>query len=353
MDQNQDRPRSHFRSRRHDRRGHGRRPPLQQPPDRPSRDQVDVEQIMRDIRGRIAQRQGIDLSNQQIQDLAARKLESILDPRAVKPSLLEGIRRSAAAPTDAPPVIPNEPTYSFEDTTIYDSHRGLLRLARKLLHPLLKLLFNPNPLIRALHLQAKLNVETAERNAERDRRQAEWNALHFEIVQRMVTEVSRVSLELQALALRVEALGARVDFNDRRVGSVEGIAQRIRPQSRPSDAPAPAAGSADPAGSESGPPFGDAPPGDAARRRRRRRRGRRNGMGQGEYAPGPAGGDTVAPSPGQLVEQLPAAAEPAVVEQQATADSASEPTPVPTPAPEPAPAVDWPPPAPEADQQDS
>jgi cell division protein FtsL len=178
---------------------------------------------MRDIRGRIAQRQGIDLSNQQIQDLAARRLESILDPRAIKPSLLEGLKRGASTPAGPAEKIPNEPTYSFEDTTIYDSHRGALRLARRLLNPLLKLLFNPNPLIRALHLQAKLNVELAERNAERDRRQTEWNALHFEIVQRVVTEVSRVTLELQALSMRVEALGARVDFNDRRVGHLEGL----------------------------------------------------------------------------------------------------------------------------------
>jgi len=248
---------------------------------------VDVEQIMRDIRGRIAQRQGIDLSNQQIQDLAARRLESILDPRAIKPSLLDGLRRGAAAPTGPADKIPNEPTFSFEDTTIYDSHRGALRFARRLLNPLLKLLFNPNPLIRALHLQAKLNVEAVERNAERDRRQTEWNALHYEIVQRLVTEVSRVSLELQALSMRVEALGARVDFNDRRVGNLEGSPHRARPQGRPPEliVPGPVVESdsapAEPVTTSSG----DTQTSDAARRRRRRRRGRRSGSGPGEYVP--------------------------------------------------------------------
>jgi len=262
---------------------------------------VDVEQIMRDIRGRIAQRQGIDLSSQQIQDLAARRLESILDPRAIKPSLLDGLRRSAAAQTGAADRIPNEPAFSFEDTTIYDSHRGALRFARRMMNPLLKLLFNPNPVIRALHLQAKLNVEAAEREAERDRRQTEWNALHYEIVQRLVTEVSRVSLELQALSMRVEALGARVDFNDRRVGILEGSAHRARPQSRPPEplavnpnatspvATGPVASS--PVVENSSAPAepmalsADAHTPDAARRRRRRRRGRRSGSGPGEYAP--------------------------------------------------------------------
>ena len=212
MDQNQDRHRGNLHR---GRRGPDRRGPAsptaaaQQTQDRPGRDQVDVEQIMRDIRGRIAQRQGIDLSNQQIQDLAARRLESILDPRAIKPSLLDGSDAARRPPTGVADKIPNEPAFSFEDTTIYDSHRGCMRFVRRLLNPLLKLFFNPNPLIRALHLQAKLNVETAERDAERDRRQTEWNALHYEIVQRLVTEVSRVSLELQALSMRVESLGAR------------------------------------------------------------------------------------------------------------------------------------------------
>ena len=92
MDQNHERRRGHFhRGRRGpDRRGTERRTQPQQV--QGGRDQVDVEQIMREIRARIAQRQGIDLSNQQIQDLAARRLESILDPRAIKPSLLEGLR---------------------------------------------------------------------------------------------------------------------------------------------------------------------------------------------------------------------------------------------------------------------
>ena len=276
------------------------------------RDQVDVEQIMREIRGRIAQRQGIDLSNQQIQDLAARRLETILDPRAIKPSLLDALRRSAGAQAQrAAEKIPNEPAYSFEDTTIYDSHRGLMRFVRRLLNPLLKLFFNPNPLIRALHIQAKLNVEAAERDAERDRRQTEWNALHYEIVQRMVTEVSRASLELQALSLRIESLDAKVEFNERRVRGIEGSVHRARPQGgqgqgqsqglgqsqgqgqlRPAEQPVAAAPAVE---SESGPaepaaPVAEGQPSsEGARRRRRRRRGRRSGigpgMGPGEAAP--------------------------------------------------------------------
>jgi hypothetical protein len=280
MDQNQERRRGHFhRGRRGpDRRGIERRTQPQQV--QGGRDQVDVEQIMRDIRARIAQRQGIDLSNQQIQDLAARRLESILDPRAIKPSLLEGLRRSAGAVTaTAAPKPSSEPVYTFDHTTIYDSPRAVLRFIRRLLNPLLKLFFNPNPLIRALHLQARLNVEAAEREAERDRRQTEWNALHYEILQRVVTDVSRVSLELQALSMRIESLNARIDFNDRRVRSIEGAAQSGRAAARSMETVASQPASSEPIIPAEG---AEAPTAESVRRRRRRRRGRRGGIPQGE-----------------------------------------------------------------------
>ena len=328
MDPHQERRRGHFhRGRRGpDRRSPDRRTPQQpQAQERPGRDQVDVEQIMRDIRGRIAQRQGIDLSNQQIQDLAARRLESILDPRAIKPSLLDALRRNAGVVVGrTADKVPNEPTFTFEDTTIYDSHRGALRLIRRWLNPLLKLFFNPNPLIRALHLQAQLNVEAAERDAERDGRQAEWNALHYEIVQRLVTEVSRVTLELQSLSMRVESLDAKVDFNERRVRSIEGSAHRSRPQGRPAEpvaaSPVVTAGPpvvASPTAESETAPGEPAtatvegqpqPPSEGARRRRRRRRGRRPGMTPGEAAsvaapvpPGDRSGPSDTPAP-QLAE---------------------------------------------------
>jgi len=352
MDQNQGQRRGHFhRGRRgSDRRGLDRRTQPAPQPERGGGNPVDVEQIMREIRGRIAQRQGIELSNQQIQDLAARRLESILDPRAVKPSLLEAMRRTAGAQAQrAAEKVPNEPAFSFEDTTIYDSHRGLMRFIRRLLNPLLKLFFNPNPLIRALHIQAKLNVEAAERDAERDRRQTEWNALHYEIVQRLVTEVSRASLELQALSLRIESLDAKVEFNERRVRAMEGSAHRARPQGgpvRPAEPqpaaavsnveaePAPQADTQTPAAAEG------APTSEGARRRRRRRRGRRSGMGSGDGQPmsggqrpepAPAEGETrfAAPPPEQLPDTGIVESPPVPYEQAAAPASLEHPAPMP------------------------
>jgi hypothetical protein len=379
--QGQGQPRRHLhRGRRGpDRRGPDRRGP--QPQEQAGRSDVDVEQIMRDIRTRIAQGHGIELTPQQIQDLAARRLESILDPRGIKPGLLDQLRRAAGAPPDTAPPSPDAP-FTFDDTTLYASHRGPMRFIRRLLNPILKLFFNPNPLIRALNIQARVNTEAAAREAERDRRQTEWNALHYELLHRVVTENARLTLEVQNLALRVDSLGGKVDFNERRVRGIEGTMHQARPGAR-RDAPEPVVaaspveampGEAPPAATPA--PGAGQPPAEGARKRRRRRRGRR---GAGAPAEGAVAGVGAAPlegeaeiesegdldadaaepdegpdeppmtEPDRTAAAAPvAAAQPTPVSEampepvrmeQATAFPAEEPTPVPPDEPAPAPPV--------------
>ncbi len=308
MDHNQQGRRGghfHNRGRRDpDRRGPERRQPP--PPEQINRgDRVDVEQIMHDIRARISQRSGVDLSNQQIQELAARRLEAILDPRSLKPGLLDQLRRGAGdrqPSSEAAPALPP----LFEEVNLYDSPNGLLRFFRRLLNPILRLFVNPTPIAHALAVQGRLNVDAAARETERDRRQAEWNALHYEILQRLVTEVARVSLEAQSLSLRVESLSGRVDFNDRRVRGFEGTQVRApRPQeAATTPPPQPGAAVAAPleptvaqlsAEGQQGQP-GQPQPGDQPRRRRRRRRGRR-GTGAAPSAPT----ETVAGAPAAAI----------------------------------------------------
>jgi hypothetical protein len=194
--------------------------------------------------------------------------------------------------------------YEFEDTTLYDSPSAFTRFVRKLLNPILKLFFNPNPLIRALHIQSDLNAEASKREAERDQRQTEWNALHYEILHRLVTETARVSLELQSLSLKVESLSTKVDFNERRVRGIEGVVHQPRPggarerdREREREVTAPVPSSAAPVSEAPAPPASGAPEspaGDLPRRRRRRRRGRRGG-GPGEMMPAAAAGSPVSP----------------------------------------------------------
>src|ERR671927_205006 len=99
-------------------------------------DSVNVEQIMEQIRARIREKRGIDYTEQQIREMAAVKLEKFLDPRGIRSDLLEEFRKKQ--PTYEPPVVP---TLVFEDVTMYETHRGLLRFFRKLLNPILKLFF--------------------------------------------------------------------------------------------------------------------------------------------------------------------------------------------------------------------
>jgi hypothetical protein len=278
-----------------DRRGPERRQGPPPPPEQVNRaertDRVDVEQIMRDIRARIAQRSGVDLSNQQIQELAARRLEAILDPRGLKPELLDQLRRAAGertAPADAAAASVAQ-SYPFDEATLYDSPNGFLRFLRKLFNPLLRMLLNPTPIAQALAQQSRLNTELVQRDAERDRRQAEWNALHYEILQRLAIEVSRVSIEAQSQSMRVESLGAKVDFNERRVRTMEGTQARPARQQESSQAPLQTAATGATTVVEAAPQPQQSegqPAGDAPRRRRRRRRGRRS---PGAGAPAEAG----------------------------------------------------------------
>ena len=155
MDHNASSRRSHYhRGRRGtDRRGTERRTPQQaaEQGTRSSGDQVDVDQIMREIRSRVSQRHGIDLTPQQIQELAARRLEAILDPRNVNPTLFDQLRKGAALAPD-PPTQPAEGEHEITEDAIYEGS-GAVRFFRRLLNPLLKLLFNPAPLIAALQMQ--------------------------------------------------------------------------------------------------------------------------------------------------------------------------------------------------------
>src|SRR5215207_9341094 len=171
-------------------------------------DNVDVEQIMRQIRGRIRDKRGVDYTEEEIRELANVKLEKFLDPRGVKSGLLEEFQRARAAST-APR------NFSFGDETLYETHRGFIRWMRKLLNPLLKLFFNPNPLIQALHIQSELNT----RNAKRE----ELDGLHYEVIHNLVLELTRTSIEVKNLKMRVESMSSRLDFDERRARALEGV----------------------------------------------------------------------------------------------------------------------------------
>ena len=276
-------------------------------------DSVNVELIMEQIRTRIREKRGVDYTEQQIRELAAVKLEKFLDPRGVRSDLLDQFRK--AQPAYAPPELPN---FEFGEDTLFESHRGPVRWLRKLLMPILKLFFNPNPLIQALHIQSRLNTMNAEREARREAARRSMDQLYYELVHNLVLEITRLGIDVKNLKMRVESVSSRLEFNERRARALESAVvyksdgrdearesrgsqpqqpqqQQRQPyqQSRPYTPPpqqqqssAPPAQPSPQSESASAQPGGQMPPqpggqpgeGPGQRsRRRRRRRGRRGG----------------------------------------------------------------------------
>jgi hypothetical protein len=264
-------------------------------------DSVNVEQIMEQIRARIRDKRGVDYTEEQIRELATVKLQKFLDPRGVRSDLLEQFRK--AQPPYAPPDLPN---FAFEEHTLFESHRGPLRFIRRLLNPILKLFFNPNPLIQALHIQSRVNTMLAEREARLEASKRATESLYYELIHNLVVETTRLGIEVKNLTMRAESMSSRLEFNERRARALEG-AVVYKPAAGDLVATAPA-GAGAPAGryptpvsqhpahgapravpgAQQGPVIprseGMAPEGGVAgegpgqrSRRRRRRRGRRSG----------------------------------------------------------------------------
>src|SRR5213082_1020634 len=181
-------------------------------------DSVNVEQIMEQIRARIREKRGVDYTEQQIRELAAVKLEKFLDPRGVRSDLLEQFRK--AQPAYEPPELPN---FAFEDSTLFESHRAAIRWLRKLLLPILKLFFNPNPLIQALHIQSQLNTMNAEREARREATRRQLDQLYYELIHNLVVEATRLGIEVKNLKMRLESVSSRLEFNERRARALESV----------------------------------------------------------------------------------------------------------------------------------
>jgi hypothetical protein len=281
-------------------------------PDYVRSDSVNVEQIMGQIRARIREKRGVDYSEQQVRDLAATKVDK----------LLEQFRRTK------PPEPP--PNFTFEADTLFESGSGLMRVIRRLLRPVLKLFINPKVLADALHTQSQLNARQAQLEASR-------HMLYDELIHNLVIEGARLGLEAKSLKMRVESLASRLEFSERRVRTLESAAVYKAPTEdrpapplvptapaspswspAPSPPPLPAPSSFAPAAISSpapgpdlaspsaqpvapGPrPMGPGPsgaPDGQHRRRRRRRRGRRGG-GSGGVNPGSQPGERSSGSPG-------------------------------------------------------
>ena len=281
-------------------------------------DSVNVEQIMEQIRTRIRDKRGVDYTEEQIRELAAVKLQKFLDPRGVRSDLLEQFRKTQ--PPYEPPQLPN---YAFEDSTLFESHRGPLRFIRRLLRPILKLFFNPNPLIQALNIQSRVNTTLAEREARLEASRRSTESLYYELIHNLVVETTRLGIEVKNLTMRLESMSGRLEFSERRARALEsavvykpapgdihlpaGREQRQVPQApppspSPSIQPSQHGQHGSPSAPGGQPQSGSEGPGQRSRRRRRRR-GRRSGppaaavMGGGGEAQHPESSASPEPEP--------------------------------------------------------
>jgi hypothetical protein len=208
---------------------------------------------MRHIRKRIRDKRGVDYTEQEIRELANVKLQRILDPTGVRSDLLKHFRER--------PKTTWPENYSFEKDTIYASTRGVVVFVRRLLRPVLKLLFSPNPLIDTLHKQSLINSHIEARLG------GDHDALNYEILNNLVVEITRLRIEVNNLKMQVQSVNSRLDFDERRARALEGLV-------KPPVAATPTERKAKPDAEESG--DGSSKP----RRRRRRRRGTRRRTAQ-------------------------------------------------------------------------
>ena len=254
---------------------------------------VNVERIMAQIRARLRDKRGEDYTEEQIRELASTKLERFLDPKNVRSGMVPYYQKrlkekeAALRKTHQAP-----PSFEFDPDSIYRSSRGLpgqvLFRIRKLLNPLLKFFFNPDPIVHALTVQQQINERQAKVISQMVRTQAEFieiAALNYEVMNNLVVEMTRLSIEMKNHRMRVESVAGRLDFNERRARSLEKVVQYRK-------------GSAEPATTD-----GDSP---SEPKRRRRRRGRRRPSGtapSGTASTG--GGEASLPRPSSEVSTSP------------------------------------------------
>ena len=172
---------------------------------------IDVEAIMANIRKKIEEKRKGLYTEEEVKEIAEMRLDAILDSNEFNSDFVAAFRARDA-----------QWNYSFTPETIYQSSAGskggLIRKLRSLLNPVLKLFFNPNPMISALT------------------RQSDLNRYYVLLLNNMTTEVTRLNLELTNLKARLRTLGVRVDFQTKREKTFEQMASAKR-ESRSSREP--------------------------------------------------------------------------------------------------------------------
>jgi hypothetical protein len=160
---------------------------------------IDAERLRAEIENRLEERRRSGLyTDEEIRFIAERALEGVLSGRDVRSDLLEEFRARDA-----------QWNYSFDPETLYRSSHGragrALEALRRLLRPVQKLFWNPNPMIAALS------------------RQSDLNRFSVHLLHNLVLELTRLNLEVQELRNRNLQLQGRLEALARREKTLEGM----------------------------------------------------------------------------------------------------------------------------------
>ena len=157
---------------------------------------VNVAEIMAAIRKRIEEKKKGLYTDEELLAIAEHRLDAVLDAHDFNPDLIKDFRANPAAWN-----------FLFDPETIYRSSRGgvgsLLGAIRRVLRPLQKLFWNPNPMIYALS------------------RQSDLNNYYVHLLHNLSLELTRLNLEVQDLKNRNLQLQGRLELLARREKTLE------------------------------------------------------------------------------------------------------------------------------------
>jgi hypothetical protein len=170
--------------------------------------------------------------------------------RQVRSDLVEHCR-PLESPAASTPILGERASpapFDFDEHTIYASSRGpmgrLVRLSRKLLNPILRLVFNVNSVVNALTRQAEINAtilplprqqtDLAERVttqcdqiAAKFAAREEFDAVNYEILNKLVVEMTRLAVSLKSDKMRVESVVGRLECYRRRARALDERLARL------------------------------------------------------------------------------------------------------------------------------
>jgi len=160
---------------------------------------VDVRKIMAEIRERIADKKRGLYTDEEIREIAERKLEAVLETRQFNPDFLKDFKTKSEVWN-----------YTFGPETIYRTSRGgaggFLGTIRNLLKPIQKLFWNPTPMIAALS------------------RQSDLNQYSVQMLTNLTLELTRLNLEVQELRARLQQTDASLEELKKRERALESLA---------------------------------------------------------------------------------------------------------------------------------